>query len=88
MEGLVTLLLSFLNGLDDRRLHCTLHHDRLDTIRVNVDFPGEIWEVEFFEDMHVEIETFRSVAGVKTTSVTELFALIDHNEESADRRQS
>jgi hypothetical protein len=84
----VKLLLAFLDELDSRNLHYTLEHTRSETIRVNISFPGKIWEVEFFEDARVEIERFSSTHGVKTISIEDLLALIDRTEESADRKHS
>jgi len=50
-------LLDFLARLDENNIWYKLGHYR-DTINVEVDFPGEKWEVEFFDDGQVEFERF------------------------------
>jgi hypothetical protein len=59
-------LLDFLNRLDRSNIHYRIDHDRPDSVRVDVSLPGELWEVEFMADGLVDIERFRSVAGVET----------------------
>lgn len=41
------------------------------TIVVEVSVPGERWEVEFFEDGHLEIERFRSDGQIDDERVLE-----------------
>ena len=52
-------LLGFLGQLEQAKIAYSLDHVR-DAIMVNTAIPGERWEVEFFEDGHVEIERFVS----------------------------
>lgn len=58
-------LLSFLNRLDEARIAYDLKHTRPDSIMIDVSLPGWHWEVEFMTDGSVEIERYRSVAGVE-----------------------
>jgi hypothetical protein len=58
-------LLSFLGRLDLHRISYRIEHVR-DSVLVAVAVPGERWEVEFFEDSHVEIEIFRSSGSIST----------------------
>ncbi|MBF9237784.1 hypothetical protein I2I05_10295 [Hymenobacter sp. BT683] len=53
-------LLDFLVKLDDRKIHYTLAHHREEAIMVFVSVPGERWEIEFFADLHFEVEVFKS----------------------------
>ena len=55
----LTKLIEFLARLETAKLHYELGHFR-DSIAVLVAAPGARWEVEFFEDGHVEVEVFRS----------------------------
>lgn len=52
-------LLTFLARLEQAHLAYRLEHIR-DSIMVEVAVPGERWEVEYFEDGHIEIERFIS----------------------------
>lgn len=52
-------LLGFLDRLDAARVGYRLNRVR-DAVMVEIAAPGERWEVEFFEDGHVEVERFRS----------------------------
>ena len=54
-------LFGFLDELDRVKIHFDLARHREDTVMVKIAVPGERWEVEFFEDGTVEVETFRSV---------------------------
>jgi hypothetical protein len=53
-------ILNFLNSLELRKIHYILEHNRGETVMVSIAVPGERWEVEFFEDGHVEVEVFKS----------------------------
>jgi len=55
-------LLTFLDELDGRQISFKLVHSRSGAIMVDIAVPGERWEVEFFEDGHVEVEVFRSTS--------------------------
>ena len=56
-------LLEFLDRLETAKIHYRLEHVR-ESIMVMADVPGERWEIEFFEDGHVEVERFRSLGGI------------------------
>lgn len=58
-------LLDFLAQLEQRKIHFTLAWFRPYTIMVMISVPGERWEVEFYADGTVEVEVFRSRAGVE-----------------------
>lgn len=71
-------LMAFLDRLEEVRLWYNLTHVR-DSIMVKVYVPGEIWEVEFFEDGHVEVERFISTGSIEGEEAIErLFA--EHSE--------
>ena len=53
-------LLDFLTQLDNRKIFYRLSSARPEAIMVEVAVPGERWEIEFFPDGDVEVETFRS----------------------------
>jgi hypothetical protein len=46
--------------LDVRRVPYALNFARPEALMVSVAIPGERWELEFFEDGHVELERFVS----------------------------
>ncbi len=50
-------LLDFLDRLEKAKVWYRLEHLR-DSVMILLSIPGEHWEVEFFEDGHVEIERF------------------------------
>ena len=52
-------LLDFLGALEDKHIYYQLSRIR-DSVMVEISVPGERWEVEFFEDGHVEVEKFLS----------------------------
>ena len=52
-------LLSFLEELEKRKIYYHLNKIR-NSVLVEIAVPGERWEVEFFNDEHVEIEKFVS----------------------------
>jgi hypothetical protein len=51
-------LLAFLVELKERSIFYKLSQIRPDSIMVEIAVPGERWEVEFFDDGHMEVETF------------------------------
>ncbi|MCA1686909.1 MAG: hypothetical protein LC745_13260 [Planctomycetia bacterium] len=57
-------LLNFLDRLEKANVWYQMDHVR-DSVMVTLSIPGERWEVEFFEDEHIEIERFigQGVAG-------------------------
>jgi hypothetical protein len=56
-------LLEFLDELERHKIYFRLERDRSEAIMVRVDVPGERWEIEFFADGEVEVETFRSTSS-------------------------
>ena len=56
-------LLSFLEELEKRKIYYRLNKIR-DSVLVEIAVPGERWEVEFFNDEHVEIEKFVSCGKI------------------------
>ncbi len=59
-------LLGFLSELEERNIFYRLSHVREETIMVEIAVPGERWEVEFFADGHLEVETFlANPAGIE-----------------------
>lgn len=60
-------LLEFLNQLEQAKIDYRLAHIR-DSILVALVIPGERWEVEFFEDGHVEFERFVSDGRIEDES--------------------
>jgi hypothetical protein len=58
-------LVEFLNRLDAAHVSYTLRHTRLESVMVDIALPGWRWEVDFMLDGSIEIERYRSVAGVE-----------------------
>jgi hypothetical protein len=58
-------LLDFLNRLDRVRISYKLGHTRPDSVMIDISLPGWRWEVEFMVDGSIDIERYRSVAGVE-----------------------
>lgn len=56
--------LDFLVELEIRHIHYRLRSVRAEAVMVEIRTPGERWEIEFFADGDVEVETFRSQGGV------------------------
>jgi hypothetical protein len=63
--GIFGRLLDLLNRLDAAQIFYRLDHDRPDSVMVDVSLPGWRWEVEFMADGSVDVERYRSVAGVE-----------------------
>ena len=57
-------LLAFLERLESVKIPYTLAHVR-DSVMAKVYVPGAIWEIEFFEDGHVEVERFLSTGEIE-----------------------
>ena len=57
-------MLDFLVALDRAKIFYRLSRVRAEALMVEAAIPGERWEVEFFADGRVEVERFRTVAGV------------------------
>src|SRR5881227_3074821 len=71
-------ILSLLRRLDEAKIAHRLAQCRDDAIMIEVDVPGERWEIEFVEyddEVHVEIERFRSNGKIYDEPILEdLFA--------------
>ena len=61
-------LLTFLDRLEEANISYRLDHVR-DSIMIIAAVPGERWEIEFFEDDHVEVERFASSGGMEDENV-------------------
>jgi hypothetical protein len=74
--GIFGRLLDLLNRLDQAHIYYKLDHTRPDSVMVDAAVPGWRWEIEFMVDGSVDIERYRSVAGVETdpTLIEELFS--------------
>jgi hypothetical protein len=76
--------LDLLRRLDAAKIAHRLNQCREDALMIEVDIPGERWEIEFVDyddEVHVEIEKFRSSGTIyDETALAELFA-IDSNQE-------
>lgn len=57
-------LLVFLDRLEQANISYRLDHIR-ESLMVEIAVPGERWEVEFFEDDHVEVERFVSTGTIE-----------------------
>ncbi len=62
--------LDFLTKLDAAKIWHRLEHVR-DSLMVYLAIPGERWEVEFFDDGHVEVERFQSDGKIAGADVLE-----------------
>ena len=71
-------LLSFCAALEQRRARYEVRVEHQDAVMVSVAVPGEWWEIEFFEDGHVELERFVS-QGVeeRSTAVGDVLRFFD-----------
>ena len=56
-------LFLFLHELESRSIYYKLDKIR-DSILVEIAVPGQRWEVEFFDDDHIEIEKFNSTGFI------------------------
>jgi hypothetical protein len=63
--GVFGRLLGFLNRLDRAHISYNLGHTRPDSVMVDISLPGSRWEVEFMIDGSIEIERYKSAAGVE-----------------------
>ncbi|RYY05226.1 MAG: hypothetical protein EON55_27880 [Alphaproteobacteria bacterium] len=61
--------------LNAARIHHSITSIRDDAIMIDAAVPGERWEIEVFQDGHVEIERYRSDGEiVDEAALVELFA--------------
>jgi len=69
--------LKLLNSLDHGKIAYRLRHSRYDALMIEINVPGERWEVEFVDyddEVHIEIERFRSDGRMDDDSaLAELF---------------
>jgi hypothetical protein len=66
-----------LTALDDVGLAYRLDRVRPGSVLVSIAVPGERWEIEVFEDGHVDVEVFRSGGDIEDVqSIARLFG--DH----------
>ena len=69
----VSSLNGFLQQLHDRRIPYFivnhLHWGKPEAVMVQVCVPGELWEVEFFQNGTIEVERFISTGKVENQSV-------------------
>ena len=67
-------LLTFVQRLEEAKIHHRLSYHIEDAISVEVYVPGEHWEVDFFADGEVYVERFRSNGQIDDESAfAELF---------------
>jgi hypothetical protein len=64
-------LLDFLRKLRQQKIAFDLRHSRDDAIMVEINIPGERWEVEFLEDGEIEVEVFRSGGEIHDENMLE-----------------
>jgi hypothetical protein len=71
-------ILALLKRLEEAKIAHRLMQSRDDALVIEVDVPGERWEIEFVDyddEVHVEIERFRSNGKIYDESMLEeLFA--------------
>ena len=66
--------LAYLDQLHEQHIWYRLDRIR-DALLVEIAIPGERWEVEFFEDGHVEIERYVSTGAIEDEEIlTDLIA--------------
>jgi hypothetical protein len=52
-------MLNFIGALREGNIHHTITYVR-EAIMIEVNVPGEHWEIEFFADGHIETEVYKS----------------------------
>lgn len=81
-------ILDLLKRLDEAKIFYLLRACREDALMIDVCVPGERWEIEFVDygdEVHVEVERFRSGGHIDDESVLEeLFAKFSDTEEQRD----
>lgn len=71
MKNTLEQLLSFLASLQDGRIHFTLGCSR-DAMMVIVPSPSRYFEIEFFADGHIEVQTFGPAGLVTNVSLEQI----------------
>ena len=67
-------VLELLDRLEAAGIAYALTRSRDEALMIQVDVPGERWEIEIMEDGHFEIEVFRSSGEIRDESaLNELF---------------
>jgi hypothetical protein len=56
----IARILRLIHKLEDRKIYHTIRCTRPDAISIDVDVPGERWEIDFLEDGTVDVEIFES----------------------------
>jgi hypothetical protein len=75
-------VLALLNRLQAAKIAYTMRHSRPDALMIQVNVPGERWEIEFVDyddEVRIEVERFRSEAGVLPDGGAELERLFAEN---------
>lgn len=73
-QPLFAKVLAFLQRLEDAKIAYTLKHSRPTAITVNIDIPGQRWEVDFLDDGDIDVERFVSTGKIEDESrLEELF---------------
>lgn len=71
-------LLALLRRLDEAKIAYRLRHSRNDAVMIQVNVPGQRWEIEFVDygdEVQVEVERFVSNGQIEDeTALDELFA--------------
>jgi len=65
------VLLDLLRTLDADKITYRLSRPRDEAVMVEAAVPGERWEIEVFEDGHIEFERFRSTGHIGNFSELE-----------------
>ncbi len=60
MQNHLRALIDFLYRLDEQKVRYTLSGDVRGSIMVGFAYPGERWEVSFYDDGQIRVEIFRS----------------------------
>jgi len=67
-------ILKFIDKLQARKIYHRIRCTRSDAISIDVDVPGERWEIDFLEDGTVDVEIFKSDGTIYGMSkIDELF---------------
>ena len=67
-------IIDFLNELEKRSIYYRINKIR-DSIMIEIAVPGQRWEVEFFNDEHIEIEKFVSSGEIYDENELEVLLL-------------
>jgi hypothetical protein len=70
-------LLEFISRLEEGRIHYDLKSVR-DAVMVCVVSPSEYYEIEFFADAHIEVQTYGPPSLVHTVTLQEITDRVIH----------